>query len=300
MQEQAQRLTLSEINEQIGQLPMLPGVLFELMKLDPEDTEFYDVMLRLAKSDPPLAAFIVAYSNSAVSSPNSKIDSLQTALTRVGSRTIIELLTALSVSKVFVPQKQGHKDIWRHSIEVANIAAFIARLTPGEMNNPEAAYLAGLLHDIGRFVLFQLSPDALNETLEEGWSDPDELIQVEMKAVGFPHTKVGYLACKKLDIPMLIASVVRYHHNVEVVSHPKAPPELQCLSLSVQVADAVSMMLAKNSDWQEWSEDNLKEHILSFCVQPCWRDKELPIHSLVPALKMLMEKSENTCKSLGV
>lgn len=296
----ARKPSLKEINDEIGQLPMLPGVLFELMKLDPEDSEFYDHMLRLAKSDPPLAAFIIGYSNSAISSPNSQIDSLQTALTRVGSRTIIELLTALSVSKVFVPQKQEHKEIWRHSIEVANIAAFLARLTPGEHNNPETAYLGGLLHDIGRFVLFQLSPRALDETDAKGWSSPDELISAELDTVGFTHCKVGYLACKKLEIPNLISSVVRYHHKIEVVSHPKAPKELQGLSLMVQVADAVSVLLTKHEDWETWSEANLREHILSYCVHPSWRDKDLPINSLVPALPMLMEKSIKTCKSLGV
>lgn len=279
---------------------MLPGVLFQLMKLDPEDMEFYDTMLQLAKSAPPLAAFILGYSNSTISSPNSNIDSIQTALTRVGSRTIIELLTTLSVSKVFVPTKDEHKEIWRHSIEVASIAAFLAKLTPGEHFNPETAYLSGLLHDIGRFVLFQLAPDALNETDAKGWSTPNELISAELETIGFTHSKVGFLACKKLEIPSLVANVVRYHHNIEIVSHPKAPKALQSMSLVVQVADAISVLLMKNEEWKHWSEENLNEHILSYCVHPDWKGHNLPIRSLVSALPLLVEKSINTCKSLGI
>ncbi|MCP4596608.1 HDOD domain-containing protein [Neptuniibacter sp.] len=292
-------LSLKDINDEVAQLPLLPGVLFELMKLDPEDTVFYDRMLQLAKIDPPLATFIIAYSNSAISSPNSKIDSLQSALTRVGSRTIMELLTALSVSKVFVPQKKEHKEIWRHSIEVAHIASYLARLSPDEASNPDTAYLAGLLHDIGRFVLFQLSPEVLNEIDEKGWGSPDELIAVELETIGFDHSKVGYLACKKLEIPQLIANVVRYHHKVAVISHPKAPQDLQSLSLYIQVADAVSMMLANNEDWPSWTEDNLLEHILSFCIHPSWKAKGVAISSLVPALPILIEKSTKLSKSLG-
>lgn len=294
------KLSLKDINDEIGQLPVLPGVLFELMKLDPEDVDFYDRMLQLARIDPPLATFIIGYANSALSSPNSQIDSLQSALTRVGSTTIINLLTTLSVSKVFVPQKQEHKEIWRHSIEVAHIASFLARLFPGEHSDPDTTYLAGLLHDIGRFVLFQLSPQALDDTDAKGWSTPDELISAELETIGFDHSKVGYLACKKLEIPQVIANVVRYHHRVEIVSHPKAPKELQNLSLFVQIADAISVLLTKNDDWQSWKEENLKEHILAFCIHPSWKDKEIPLNSLVPALPMLISKSANLSKSLGV
>ncbi|WP_299178806.1 HDOD domain-containing protein [uncultured Neptuniibacter sp.] len=292
--------SLETIHEEITQLPMLPGILFQLMKFDPEDTEFYDHMLLLAKSDPPLAAFIIGYSNSALSSPNQKIDTLQKALTRVGSRTIIELLTALSVSKVFVPQKDEHKAIWRHSVEVASFSAFLARLSPEEHLEPDSAYLSGLLHDIGRFVLFQIAPDALNETDAKGWSTPDELISAEVETVGFTHAKVGYLACVKLEIPKLISNIVRYHHNIGISYHPKAPKTLQDHCLVVQIADAISVMLAKNPDWKNWSEENLKENLLSFCINPKWDIQSMPINSIIPALPMLVENAERTCESIGV
>lgn len=292
--------TLESIVDRIGQLPMLPGVLFKLLQLDPEDDQFYDRMLELAKSDPPLAAFIIGYSNSAISSPNTKIDSLQVALTRIGSTTVINLLTTLSVSKVFIPVTNDHKSIWRHSVEVAHLSSFIAKLIPGEHLKPELAYLSGLLHDIGRFVLFELFPEGLNETNKQGWSSPDEFVNAEMQAIGFTHAKVGYLACKKLDLPNLIGLITRYHHNKEIIMHPKASEELKSLSLVVQVADMTSMFLAKNEDWRTWSNNQLEDNIHSYCIHTEWNAFDLPIKSLVSVLPTVIDKSSNTCRTLGV
>ena len=294
------RLTLEEITEHVDHLPMLPAILFEIMQCDADDENFYERIYELAKSDPSLAAFILSYANSAASYATHHIDGLKTALTRVGSQTIVDLLTTLSVARVFIPKKKEHKALWHHSIEVANIASFVSRVSGNHQVPPDEAYMGGLLHDIGRFVLFQLSPNALDETDAKGWHTPKELSEVEQQLLGFNHAKVGYITCKKLHLPQLLINMVRYHHNYEIVEHPRAPKELQELSLVVQFSDAVSVFLAQNQEWKSWSEPELIIEISKNCIHESWVNHEIPVKALVHALPMLMEKSAKTCKSLGV
>ncbi len=279
---------------------MLPGVIFELMKSDPDDVEFYDKIHELAASDPPLALFIIGYANSAASSPNHHIDGLKSALTRVGAKTIYQLLTTLTIAKVFIPQKKEQKDLWRHSIEVATIASFLSRTTVGLHVQAETAYIAGLLHDIGRFVLFQVSPFALEETEAQGWSSPTELVSIEEKTVGFTHAKIGYLACQKLNVPNLIGSVARYHHHYNLYTHPKAPKTLKELSLLIQLADEVSVLIMKDDQWRNLPVIELERKIQRKCLHNEWKLYRLPIPQLAQALPALIEKSEAIADNLGL
>lgn len=291
---------LEKITRHVDQLPMLPGVLFQLMQLDPDDNEFYDQVHNLAKADPPLATLILGYANSAASSPHHKINSLQSALTRVGSQTIVELVTALSVSKVFIPSLPEHKAIWRHSIETAMLASFISKISYHHDIDPEMAYMCGLLHDIGRFVLFQFAPQALQETEAMGWSSPDELPLIEKQIMGTSHTEIGYVTCKKLNLPSIVSNVVKHHHNYDIFRNPKVPKVFRELVLIVQFADFLSVMALKTPDWQQLNSSDLKKHIHSHCIMPNWGNHELPVDMIAEAFPMLIAKSDKLAASLGV
>lgn len=291
---------LEKITRHVDQLPMLPGVLFQLMQLNSDDNEFYDQVHSLAKADPPLATFILGYANSAASSPNHKINSLQSALTRVGSQTIVELITTLSVSKVFIPSLPEHKALWRHSIETATLASFISKISYHHDIDPEMAYMCGLLHDIGRFVLFQFAPQALQDTEAMGWDSPEELPKVEKQVMGTSHAEVGYIACKKLNLPNIVSNVVKHHHNYDIFSNEKVPKAFRELVLIIQFADFLSVMALKTKDWKKLSSNDLKKHIRQHCTVPNWGNHELPIDMIAEAYPMLISKSDKLAASLGV
>lgn len=296
----AARVSIETIEKEVEQLPLLPSVLFEIMKYDPENVDFYDRMLEIARSDPPLATMILSYANSASSSPAHPIIELKIALTRVGAQSIKNLLTTLSVAKVFVPAKLEHKMIWLHSIEVAHIAAFICETSRGTELKSENVYMAGLLHDIGRFVLFQLAPTALNETDAKGWENPTELVSVEEKILGFNHAKVGYMACQKLNLPPIIRSLVRYHHYLNVINNSKAPAHFKRMCVYVQLADFVSVFLIKHPEWRDWDVVTLRRQLKKTCVLRRWDSMQLPIDKLADALPDLYKDSKAVFSGLGL
>lgn len=99
--------------------------------------------------------------------------------------------------------------------------------------SPDEAYLVGLLHDIGRFVLFQEAPEQLREIDESGWDTPTALLELEKQICGLDHAELGALACRKWGIPETIAETIALHHRP-----PESPNDTAGrLSAIVNVAD---------------------------------------------------------------
>ena len=154
--------TISELENELEELPLLPTVIVRLLALDATHENYFDKVLELSQEDPTFALRVMQLSNSAVSSPSSPITTLQDAVVRLGVNSVASLVTSMSAIRVFVPKKQGEKNLWVHSIQVAVCSRIIARIATDLKVNPEQAYICGLMHDIGRFVLFDKASDELN------------------------------------------------------------------------------------------------------------------------------------------
>lgn len=203
----------SKLARHLDDLPVLPGVVSRLLALDPADDDHADRVSELIEAEPNFSARLLAYANSAVSAPASPVVSIPAAVTRVGSLGATDLVLTLGVTTVFVPRDSWDRSLWRHSIQVAIVArALTAAIRPPDVT-PEAAYAAGLIHDVGRFVMFQHAPADLRRIDEGSWSTPDELITVENEICGLNHADIGALACESWGIPDLVVEAVRRHHD---------------------------------------------------------------------------------------
>ena len=203
----------SKLIRRLEDLPVLPGVVSRLLALDPGDDDHADRVSELIEAEPSFSTRLLAYANSAFSAPASPVVSIPSAVTRVGSRSATDLVLTLGVTKVFVPRDSWDRSLWRHSIQVAIVARALTAATRPDDVTPEAAYAAGLIHDIGRFVMFQHAPAKLRRIDEGDWSTPDELIAVETEICGLNHADLGARACASWGIPDLIVESVRRHHD---------------------------------------------------------------------------------------
>ena len=104
---------------------------------------------------------------------------------------------------------------------------------------PGEAYLAGLLHDIGRFVMLEHAAPNLLKVDESNWGTPEELIQADLDIYKFTHSELGYLACKRWSVPDKIASVVREHHKA--LAGPIKPGSSDALCFCVHMADRLAI-----------------------------------------------------------
>ncbi|MDA3861943.1 MAG: HDOD domain-containing protein, partial [Melioribacteraceae bacterium] len=105
-----------------------------------------------------------------------------------------------------------HREIWNHSLKVAsNAKLLVANL--GDKKDTETAYIAGLLHDIGKLIIIN-TEDYIYEILELMKLENIEYNEAELKILGTTHAEIGGYLLSLWGLPKIIVESVLNHHNV--------------------------------------------------------------------------------------
>ncbi len=287
---------LRAMERHIDDLPLLPQVLVKILQLDPEAENYFDEFEKMAAEDPAFAVRVISLANSASSAPADPIDTIKGALARLGAGSIANFVASLSVQRVFVPREPSQIRLWKHSIETAVGAQRIAQLAPELKVNSDRAYLVGLLHDIGRFVMLEHAEPELREVEEHNWATPDELVQADIDVYTYTHSELGYLACQRWGLPDSVADVVRGHHDdlPDVITAGSLDAEVFC----VQIADWLSVVVLDGLD--ELSEAEVEHRIRHKCLHKESAQSILPVAALCARLRDISLESERLFANLGI
>ena len=264
MDGKARGSALERMNDKVDQLPLLPQVLVRILQLDPAQIDYFEQIDRLAREDPPFAVRLLAMANSASSSPASPIKSIKEALTRIGAVTITNMVASMAVQRVFMPSSPSHVGLWRHSIRVAVGAETLARMLPALKLLPGDAYLCGLLHDIGRFVMFEHAPEHLLAVDESKWHSPADLVEADIEVFKYTHSELGYLACRHWGLPNETAEAVRRHH--ERLDGSIEPGSIEAMLMLIEVADWLDVLILNDPESKSLLENELVDKINQHCL----------------------------------
>ncbi|WP_428625135.1 HDOD domain-containing protein [Sedimenticola sp.] len=247
-----QQLYRTAISSHVASLPLLPSVVSQLLVLSPDDDGFLDEVYHLARQDPTFSIRLVQYAAKTCRlSQMAEKFSLKYAIARLGSRQIASIVASLSLMDSFEPRNQSDRNLWVHSVEVAVIAKKLVEMMPDLHLESEIIYLGALLHDIGRFIIFQAVPEGPARIDENHWMTPASLLDAEQTTCGIDHVRVGAEACERWEIPHAISDIVANHHNYHLpVDTLEA--RLLCTRVGiVQIADCFSVYLMNQADEEE-------------------------------------------------
>lgn len=293
----APHATLQEIEERIRQLPVLPSMVMHLMQLDPADEHYFEEVQRLLRADPGFAVRVLNFANSAAVAPASPIDSLEQALYLIGCQRAVRLILARSAIQIFLPRLPWQRELWCHAFDVALLTEALAPWLVGPAINAAQAYLAGLLHDVGRFVLYLQAPDELRRVDETGWGSPQALVETELRLCGFTHSELGYLALRKWGVATPLADVVRYHHHPPPLPAGLAPASTALIGL-LHDADWISIRLALRSALWTASEPGVLAGLL--CAPNVTAPSTLQPPELLAVVRSALSSSRALQKQMGV
>jgi putative nucleotidyltransferase with HDIG domain len=124
---------------------------------------------------------------------------------------------ALSVTRVFVPRDDWERALWKHALQVAIAARRLTQFSADNTVLADQAYACGLLHDVGRFVMFLEAPEALKRVDQSEWEGGEGLLAAELEICGLTHAELGALACERWGLPELLVRMVREHHTVGLI-----------------------------------------------------------------------------------
>jgi putative nucleotidyltransferase with HDIG domain len=197
-------------------LPTMPAVALKVAEIlkDP-DAGMKEAAAALEK-DPVLAARALRMATSAAFAGGAKKVSLQEALARLGAKTLKSLLIEASAQKLFVsrnPQiNESLKVLWEHSVAVGTMARDVLALSGAA--DSEGAYLAGLLHDVGKpvvaTILLELERQ-LTDVYQRNWIDSGEWLEVS----GTVHRVVGVSLAERWQLPGPIVACIKDSQEYE-------------------------------------------------------------------------------------
>lgn len=175
-------------------LPTLPQVALNVQQLVSSNRATDAEIAKLISTDPGLSVRLLQIANSPLFRAQAKIDSLQTAITRMGHNTVRTLVNSLVVKQLFKPSSPAldrhFQSVWRHSVHVASVSRALACRC--RHLDPDQAMLAGLIHQIGKLPILTLA-----EKFPELGKDESALSQHLERL----HPAIGKLIMKSWDLP---------------------------------------------------------------------------------------------------
>lgn len=211
-------LTISAVRSQLAALdaiPCVPAILIPVLRHLSEPPENIDVqrVVELVAHDKSLAAQTLRMANSPLFGHSSPVDSVRTAVMTLGLERMRAIATTCCVLRL-VPKGAAHLDprvFWEHSLGCALVARKLARRVG--YADPEKAYLAGLLHDIGFIVNMMFSPEQFQQTLRRATRERVALGTMEQQIFGYDHCLVGELLAARWLLGDDLQEVIRRHHE---------------------------------------------------------------------------------------
>ena len=202
--------------EKNGNLPVFPDILARLQKMMEDPHADMKDIARIIELDPALAGRVLKISNSAYYHTGyQKIETLSTALNRLGMEKIREMVFSIELSKLFSDSRLINPvQFWKHSLAVANFTRMLGRYA-GDIDPAleNIAYLSGLMHDVGIMVMAYLIPGEYDQFLQNLSEEEIPLEKQEERAFGIDHPEAGARYIKTWwHLDTQIVNSVRYHH----------------------------------------------------------------------------------------
>ena len=192
--------------------------------------------------DPALCSHLLKVANSALYGLRCEVSSIEHAAALLGRKVLRNVALAASLQAV-LPKADVHRSfsvaaLWRHSIRTAAAACVLAR--EADAWEPEEAFAAGLIHDLGLLVEIESDREVLSEVFEEVLRLPREeqgaaMRSIETTRFGADHQHFGSAMCEAWGFPEALRDVAAHHHDPQAL--PEASRKLACV---VSLARAIS------------------------------------------------------------
>jgi HD-like signal output (HDOD) protein len=240
----------ARIVESIKELPSLPSIVTRLVEVVNSPDSSANDAAQLIEKDPALTSKMLRLANSAFYGIPRSISSISSAVVILGFNTIRSIALSATIMKIFAADgKKMPFDcnrFWRHSIVCAMTAKNIAQHYIATMNlDPEAAFCAGILHDIGKLIFMLYLPVEYAKTLEYSSTHHVAVIDAENEILGMSHAQIGSIIADKWALPLDLEYGLVFHHA------PERADRVQELVTVVHLAD----VLCHTADLSTWQDE---------------------------------------------
>lgn len=231
---------LLAVAARIGELPTMPDIISEVLSITDNPTSTMVEVSEALKRDPVLAAKVLSVSNSPYYGMRQRVASLKLALVILGVREVRNIVLAVSMFECLrddSTEKFMGEAFRQHSASVAGLSKKLASCLGHNYHGED--FMAGLLHDIGKVVLWRQMRDEYEPILASAEGSAHELSRMERDALGFTHADASAAIARKWNLPTALVDALSYHHphpekNIEDANDPK-------LAALVRIANSAAL-----------------------------------------------------------
>lgn len=215
-------------------LPPFPGVALRVIQLTNDENVQLHQLSEQISADPAFASEVLAIANSAAYALRYPVCSIVQAVAVLGANHLQGICLTVAV-RAYLGKALNHpliRNLWRHNLACAAIAEQVA--ASGFMNK-DAAYTAGILHDIGRLALSVIRPTDYAALLGKHEGSGVSILQLESDLFGLDHCEAGRYLVAKWGMPSDFDSIVFDHHSPRSAKSAWSMAEL--IKISCRLAD---------------------------------------------------------------
>ncbi len=195
-------------------LPSLPHILVKLMEACHDESGSLEDIAEILTNDPSLCSKVLRLVNSAYYGLGSRVESIDQAVAYLGTNAVKNIAISSGVYQVYNSRKGDNafnlKLFWWHSLKCALLSRIFAKeIGYGSL---EEAFVAGLLHDIGKLVLWVNFSDKYTELIKKYENRPEMLAAGEGQ-LGATHSQIGAWLLDRWKFQSFVADSALYHHE---------------------------------------------------------------------------------------
>lgn len=201
----------------IETFPTLPYIAHEILTILNDTKSDIDEIAAMISKEPSLTARIVATANSAFYSGQRPIFSIDDAIVRLGLNRVKVLASSILLADSFDASRcPGFKldEYWYIAVQVSFCASKIVKAL-GASEHADAAYLAGLLHNIGMLLLVHIFPDEMGNVFKAQEQDANTPIsEYEDKVLGCDHHQSGRMLLAEWQLPEESIAAAEFYGDI--------------------------------------------------------------------------------------
>ncbi len=218
----------------LTRLPTLPAIASEILQITRDDRLSVRQMLPILEKDPPLAMRVMKTANSAYYAVRQKVESLGRAVVVIGMEELSYIALSFSIINTLSPDGENKRinweRFWQHSIACGHVARVLNRRY--RFTEQSGQYAMGLMHDIGKLVLFRLDQELFTNAYNLVRENQLTSLEAEIEAFGITHQDVGRWIAEKWELPDSLQTSISYHHSPLEVEDPELQKAVALIGLA--------------------------------------------------------------------
>ncbi len=252
-------LNLPQLISGVSELFSIPLVFSQIVELLNDDTLSVAKLAQVFDKDPGLSVKLLRMVNSPHYGLSNKVDSIQRAISLLGTDELRKLSLGRSLIKDFSDLPAGLLDpeqFWRHSIRCGLFAKNLAEMTGAD--HPQQYFTGGLLHDIGRLTMIERMPELYYAAVIQARQQQQSMHRAEQEILKLDHALVGQFLGERwgLDTPLL--RMIAGHHSPRLANYSQESCIMHVADIFAHVSGDELLLVesapeVQSKAWQELS-----------------------------------------------